>query len=66
MTFNEESYFSHIYLDNELLINIVGEIPVNIMTQLFLLTIQLKTNLIEMSKNPYFCFGKHKLSKSVV
>lgn len=44
MTFNEESYFSHIYLDNEL-INIVGEIPVNIMTQLFLLTIQLKTNL---------------------
>lgn len=45
MTFNEESYFSHIYLDNELLINIVGEIPVNIMTQLFLLTIQLKTNL---------------------
>lgn len=45
MTFNEESYFSHIYLDNELLIHIVGEIPVNIMTQLFLLTIQLKTNL---------------------
>lgn len=45
MTFNEESYFSHIYLDNELLNNIVGEIPVNIMTQLFLLTIQLKTNL---------------------
>lgn len=47
MTFNEESYLSHIYLDNELLINIVGEIPVNIMTQLFLLTtcIQLKTNL---------------------
>lgn len=56
MTFNEESYFSHIYLDNELLINIVGEIPVNIMTQLFLLTIQLKQIFDRNVKKPIFLF----------
>lgn len=56
MTFNEESYFSHIYLDNELLIVTAISPYYSIKNK----------SLIEMSKNPYFCFGKHKLSKSVV